>query len=72
MHTPMNAARAGGYARIQQIAPHYFPGIVAQGFERAYLGALLVHHAVHGGDAHQRGHQEEEYGEDLGHVLHYL
>ena len=65
------AAHAGGCACIKKVSLHDLPGGVAQRFQGAYLSALFVHHAVHGGHAHQSCHQEEEYREDLRHAFNY-
>ena len=45
---------------------------VAQGFQCAHLGALLIHHAGHGGDAHQRRHQQEEGRKHPGNARHNI
>ena len=65
-HTAGQRSQAG----IHQIFGHDSALTVAQGFQHANLGPLLLHHPVHGGDAHQRRHQEEEHGEDVGNALH--
>lgn len=64
------AADAGGAARIEQILAHDGALAVAQRLEHADLGALLLDHAVHGGHADQRRHQEEEDWEDVGDGVH--
>ena len=42
----------------------------AQGLQCADLGALLLHHAGHGGETGQGRHQEEDDREDTGQVAH--
>ena len=46
--------------------------LVAQRLHGADLQPLLLHHAGHGGQRHQRGHQEEENGEHRGDGLHLI
>ena len=58
-----------GGARVEEIFAHDGGAGVAERLQDAKLPALLLHHAGHGGDADERGDQEEEEREDLCHVL---
>ena len=57
------AAEQGREPGVEQVLGHDDGRRIAHGLERADLGALLVHHARHGGDADQRRHQHEEHRE---------
>ena len=63
---PEKPARNRRSARVKQVFRGNGAGGKAQGFKRAYLGALLVYHSGHGGKRHKRRHRKEEHGKDLG------
>ena len=66
------AAQNSAAAGIQQVFGNNGPIAVAQGLQGADLGTLLLHHTGHGGDAHQRRHQQEEGREHPGHTGHNI
>ena len=65
-----SAAKHRAAAGINQIFTHDLRVGIAQGFQGADLGALLVDHPGHGGDAHQGSDQQEEHGNDPGNACH--
>ena len=69
---PDDAAEKAGRQGIDQILGNDGSFSVAQGLEGAHLGAVLFHHAGHGGQTHQSGHQNKEYREDGGDAVHPL
>ena len=67
-----HAPKEGG----EETVPHILQGdgaaAVPQGLQAADLHPLVLHHAGHGGQAHQGRHQEENQGEHAGQVAHPL
>ncbi|MBS6516446.1 MAG: hypothetical protein KH329_10125, partial [Bifidobacterium longum] len=60
-----DGADGGGGESVEQELLHDVSVAVAERLQDAGIGALLIHHAVHGGQHHQRGHKVEEHGKDL-------
>ena len=60
----------------KEAVPHVLQGdgaaAVAQSLQAADLHPLVLHHAGHGGQAHQGRHQEENQGEHTGQIAHAL
>ena len=65
-------ADSRGQQRIEEVAAGNAGLAVAQGFEGAYLHAVIVHQARHRGQGHQGRHQEEDKGKDVPYVVHAL
>ena len=68
-------SRQGGQHGVEKISARYGPVGIAQGLEGADLDPLLVHHAGHGRQADQGGHQEKDDREDMaqrGHAVRVL
>lgn len=59
-----DGADGGGGESVEQELLHDVSVAVAERLQDAGIGALLIHHAVHGGQHHQRGHKVEEHGKD--------
>ena len=47
-------------------------GAIAHGFDGADFRPLLLHHSGHGGQAHQRRHNEENHREHIRQIVHAL
>ena len=71
---PNRQAQQGPHGAGQKAVAHVFDGDdplgVAQGLQPADGDPLLLHHAGHGGEAHQRRHQEKDEGEHRCQVAH--
>ena len=67
-----NAAQQAGRKGVAQIFHGNGQPGEAHSLQRADLGALVLHHAGHGGQAGQSRHQEENDGEDVGQIAHPL
>ena len=64
------AAADGGAAGIKQVFSHNLSVTVPQCLQYTNLGALFLHHAVHGCHADQRRNQEEKDREHIGNAVH--
>ena len=64
-----DAADQAGRAGIDDVFQADKPLVIAHGLPHAHLGALLVHHAGHGGSADQGSHQKEKHREHHGYLL---
>ena len=63
------AAEQRGEPGVEQVLGHDDRRGIAHGLEGADLGALLVHHPRHGGDADQCRHQHKEHREHHRHAV---
>ena len=71
-HQSQSAAQHSTAAGIDHVFADDGSIAVAQCLQGSDLGALLFNHPGHGGDTHQRGHQQEEHREypgDTGHNI---
>ena len=66
------AAGAAGHGGVDQVLRDDAEPAVSQRLERADEHALLLHHARHGGERHERGHQEEDEREHLRDGIHAI
>ena len=69
-HKANGAPQQRSAAGVKEVLEQDGPPAIAHGHQYAQLGALLLHHAGHGGDAHQRRQQEEEQREHTGNSRH--
>ena len=66
--SPIKPAQEAGPESVADVLFGDGPPGEAQSLERADLGALVLHHAGHGGQAGQGRHQEEDHREHIGQV----
>ncbi len=64
------AAYQGCTAGVEQEFPHDGGFPISQCLQHPDLGALFLHHAVHGSHTYQGCHQEEEYWKHIGNPVH--
>ena len=69
-HKADGAPQQRSAAGVKEVLEQDGPPAIAHGHQYAQLGALFLHHAGHGGDAHQRRQQEEEQREHTGNSRH--